>query len=232
MAMNHKFCIKCGNVINNDAQFCPICGQAQGNNMSNAQQSTMVNQQPYNNAGYAGVNVPAQKKVFFSESVCTFFTKMFSVEGTASRAEFWYGALMYLILSVSIVVYTILSTIKIMTRLEFYNGAPYIILFYDIFMGLLVALSVIALISAGARRLHDTGKSAHYLWMYLIPLVGYIITIVFLCGPSQPVNNPYKEAKLTSGQRGGMITFYVLYALIAITAQVLLNINILISMEL
>lgn len=219
MTMNHKFCIKCGNVINNDAQFCPICGQAQGNNMSNAQQSTMVNQQPYNNAGYAGVNVPAQKKVFFSESVCTFFTKMFSVEGTASRAEFWYGALIYLILSVSIVVYSIFASVKMMTRMYDYKNGAYIVLFFDIFMGLLVALSVIALISAGARRLHDTGKSAHYLWIYLIPLVGYIITIVFLCGPSQPVNNPYKEAKLTSGKRGGMITFYVLYILISLAVQ-------------
>ena len=139
---------------------------------------------------------------------------------------------MYLILSVSILVYTILLTINMMTRMEFYNRAPYIILFFDIFMGLLVALSVVALISSGARRLHDTGKSAHYLWMYLIPFVGYIITIVFLCGQSQSVNNPYKESKLTSGQRVCMITFYILYILIAITAQVLLNINILISMKL
>ncbi|CAI2554465.1 hypothetical protein AKUA2003_01050 [Apilactobacillus kunkeei] len=212
--MNHKFCIKCGNVINSNAQFCPICGQAQDNNMFNAQQSTMVNQQPYNNVG---VNVTAQKKVLFSESVCNYFTKMFSVEGTASRAEFWYGAIMYLILSVSILAYMIYASFHMEFKMFEYTNRFYIILFFDIFMGLLVALSVIALISSGARRLHDTGKSAHYLWMYLIPFVGYILTIVFLCAPTQSINNRYKDAKITNGQKVGMNIFYVLYTLLSVS---------------
>lgn len=228
--MNHKFCIKCGNVINNNAQFCPICGQDQSNNISNAQQSTMVNQQPYNNVDYAGFNMPVEKKISFSESVCNFFTKIFSVEGTASRAEFWYGALMYLILSVSIILYTLFASKNMMISLFEYENGAYIVLFFDIFMGLLVAFLFVALISAGARRLHDTGKSAHYLWMYLIPLVGYIITIVFLCGQTQKFNNPYKEAKLTGGQKGGMITLYVLCILISLAVQTFWYIDILASL--
>ena len=48
-------------------------------------------------------------------------------------------------------------------------------------------------IAAGVRRLHDTGKSGWYLILDLIPIVGFIIVIVFLCQDGQPEANMYGE---------------------------------------
>ena len=48
-------------------------------------------------------------------------------------------------------------------------------------------------IAAGVRRLHDTGKSGWYLLLDLIPIVGFIIVIVFLCQDGQPEANMYGE---------------------------------------
>ncbi|MDR2934962.1 MAG: DUF805 domain-containing protein, partial [Candidatus Adiutrix sp.] len=43
----------------------------------------------------------------------------------------------------------------------------------------------------GIRRLHDIGKSGWWLLLLLIPLVGAIIILVFLCLDSQPGENQY-----------------------------------------
>lgn len=41
------------------------------------------------------------------------------------------------------------------------------------------------------RRLHDTGRSAKWLWIVLIPIVGSIVIFVFTCLDSQPGPNKY-----------------------------------------
>lgn len=41
------------------------------------------------------------------------------------------------------------------------------------------------------RRLHDTGRSGLSILFLLIPLVGWIILLVFLCQDSQPGTNAY-----------------------------------------
>lgn len=43
-------------------------------------------------------------------------------------------------------------------------------------------------LAAGVRRLHDTGKSGWFLLIGLIPLVGWIILIVFWVQPSEGPN--------------------------------------------
>lgn len=45
--------------------------------------------------------------------------------------------------------------------------------------------------TASARRLHDSNRSAHYLWFYLLPLVGPILIIVFLCQRSEPAGKRF-----------------------------------------
>jgi uncharacterized membrane protein YhaH (DUF805 family) len=49
--------------------------------------------------------------------------------------------------------------------------------------------TIIPSICIGIRRLHDTGRSGHYMWFNLIPLVGSIFLIVLFC---QPSTIPYK----------------------------------------
>lgn len=46
-------------------------------------------------------------------------------------------------------------------------------------------------IAVGARRLHDTGRSGWWQLLPLIPLVGFIILLVFFCKDSQENENQY-----------------------------------------
>ena len=70
------------------------------------------------------------------------------------------------------------------------------------FLGVIVAVVAglygLALLIPGLamsfRRLHDTGKSAWYLLLSLIPGVGEIILIVLLAQPSQAGDNRYGPA--------------------------------------
>lgn len=48
-------------------------------------------------------------------------------------------------------------------------------------------------IAVGVRRLHDTGRSAWWLLIGLIPLVGSIVLLVFLCLRGQETANRWGE---------------------------------------
>ena len=46
-------------------------------------------------------------------------------------------------------------------------------------------------IAVGVRRLHDTGRSAWWLLIVLLPLVGAIVLLVFMVLDSEPGSNDY-----------------------------------------
>lgn len=46
-------------------------------------------------------------------------------------------------------------------------------------------------LAAGVRRLHDTGKSGWYLLIGLIPIVGFIVLIVWFVKAGDPAGNQY-----------------------------------------
>ena len=59
-------------------------------------------------------------------------------------------------------------------------------------LGLAYSLALlIPSLAAAARRLHDTGKSGWLLLLVLIPIVGWIILIVFLASAGDPAQNIY-----------------------------------------
>ena len=91
----------------------------------------------------------------FAESVRTCLSKYVDFNGVASRSEFWWFFLF------QIVVVVVLS-----------------------FVSQLVAdIAALALLlpslAAGARRLHDTGRSGWWLLIGLIPVIGTLVLIVF-----------------------------------------------------
>jgi len=59
-------------------------------------------------------------------------------------------------------------------------------------LGGLYSLAVLLpAIAVGARRLHDTGRSGWWLLISLIPVIGFIVILVFTVQDSQPGENPY-----------------------------------------
>lgn len=61
--------------------------------------------------------------------------------------------------------------------------------------GILGGLFSLAILLPGlavfVRRMHDTGRSGWWWLILLVPIVGVIVAIVFLCQDSQPGENAY-----------------------------------------
>ncbi|MDQ0200766.1 DUF805 domain-containing protein [Neobacillus ginsengisoli] len=94
-------------------------------------------------------------------------------EGRARRQEYWMFFLFNAIISI---IFEILDKIA--------HISPLLSSLYSLAV-LLPHLAV------SFRRLHDTGKSGWWLLIGLIPIVGAIILIVFMCQDSQPDDNQY-----------------------------------------
>lgn len=93
--------------------------------------------------------------------------------GRARRQEFWMFVLFNFLASIAVgIVDGILGT----------TGA----------LGGLYSLAVlIPSLAVAARRLHDTDHSGWLQLIVLIPLIGWIILLVFLCGDSKPGENRF-----------------------------------------
>lgn len=97
------------------------------------------------------------------------YKKYADFTGRARRQEYWMFILFYFIVSI------ILGIVDGVLGLQI--------------LGLLFSLaSLVPSLAIGARRLHDTGRSGWWQLLYLIPLIGLIIMIVFLVQDSHPDN--------------------------------------------
>jgi uncharacterized membrane protein YhaH (DUF805 family) len=86
--------------------------------------------------------------------------------GRARRQEYWMFILIYMIINIVLAVL----------------GLDFISLIVG--LGLLIPS-----ISIAARRLHDTGRSGWWQLIALVPIIGFIILIVFLAQDSHDTND-------------------------------------------
>lgn len=94
--------------------------------------------------------------------------------GRARRKEYWMFFLINMIIN------AILNVIQEIIGMEF----PVLTLIYS----LVVLLPSIAV---GVRRLHDTDRSGHWMWLMFIPIIGSIVLLVFLCQNGTSGSNRY-----------------------------------------
>ena len=99
--------------------------------------------------------------------------------GRSRRSEYWYFGLFYLIFYVAAAVVDVM-----IGSFERTSG-----------IGVCTAIVALALlipsISVTVRRLHDTGRSGWWLLIGFIPLVGWIILLVFMCQDGEPGANRF-----------------------------------------
>ncbi len=112
----------------------------------------------------------------FSEAIRSVFQKYVTFEGRARRSEYWWFFLFNSLVSAA------LSYLVRMT-----DGS--------VFMEGLSALFSLAVflprLAVAWRRLHDVGKSgANWFWVFL-PIVGWIMLLVWLARPGQAGPNRY-----------------------------------------
>lgn len=92
--------------------------------------------------------------------------------GRAQRMEFWMFVLFNILISIGLECVDWFLTGGILSMLY----------------GVAVLLPSIAV---AIRRLHDTGRSGFWILMWFVPVIGWIVLLVFYCQDSTPGDNAF-----------------------------------------
>jgi uncharacterized membrane protein YhaH (DUF805 family) len=99
--------------------------------------------------------------------------------GRARRREYWFFVLFNIIICV------VLSVCDVFVGT--YSAAASV----GILSGIYTLAVLIPGIAVTVRRLHDTGRSGWWILIALVPIVGWIVLLVFMLIDSQPGQNAY-----------------------------------------
>lgn len=103
------------------------------------------------------------------EAVRSVLSQYANFEGRARRSEYWFW---FLAVIIGAIVTSIIDNII---------GIP---LTYIIF----ILAVLVPNIAVSVRRMHDIGKSGWFVLLFFIPIVGFILMIVWFTGDSHPDN--------------------------------------------
>ena len=98
--------------------------------------------------------------------------KYVDFSGRARRTEFWMFTLFNIIISV------------VLGILDMFLG-------FGLLGGIYALAVFLPSLAVGVRRLHDTDRSGWWLLIGLIPIIGFIVLIVFFVQDSQAGDNEY-----------------------------------------
>jgi len=135
----------------------------------------------------------------FGQSVQTCFSKYVTFSGRAVRSEFWWFALF--VFGGQIVLSWL--DIALFGTTEVGPGSVSGSTDTPIFSGLFGLATLLPFISVAVRRLHDIDKSGWWYWIGLIPLVGFIILIVWFSTEGTRGPNRFGEDPQGHGGDGG-----------------------------
>ncbi|MDG2272356.1 MAG: DUF805 domain-containing protein [Halioglobus sp.] len=100
-------------------------------------------------------------------------------DGRSRRKEYWMFILINMVISF------------ILTFVDRLTGT----LNPDVGLGLLSGIYTLAVlipsIAVACRRLHDTGKSGWWLLILIVPLIGWLVLVIFFVQDSQTEENQY-----------------------------------------
>ena len=100
------------------------------------------------------------------------FQRFADFEGRSRRSAYWYFVLFNFLAAMAA------------AAIDALVGYPIFYIVYAL-AAFIPGLAVLV------RRLHDTGRSGWWFWIVLVPIVGAIVLLVFLCTDSSPGENQY-----------------------------------------
>lgn len=117
----------------------------------------------------------------FIESIKSVFSQYVGFSGRARRSEYWWFALFVFIIEF------------ILAFFGKMNGAGDIqgMNIFTILTGIFCLAIFLPSLAVTIRRLHDTGKSGWWVLLYLIPVIGEVIILIFCLFDSEPGVNKY-----------------------------------------
>jgi uncharacterized membrane protein YhaH (DUF805 family) len=110
----------------------------------------------------------------FQQAVKSCFAKYATFPGRAARSEFWYWQLFLTAAGVAVAIVDAVLGL---------HSKPLGLIFY--------LVTLVPTLAVGARRLHDTGRSAWWLLLWLVPLIGWIVLLIWLCTKGSNGYNGY-----------------------------------------
>lgn len=114
--------------------------------------------------------------------------RYFEISGRSTRMQYWMFALIQLLLTVGAV------SIDYQTGgfRDLGNPQPTATLFIGI-------VHIVPAFTLTIRRLHDIGRSGWWYFLPLVPIVGAIILLVWMCWPSDEYANAYGDHPRNAG---------------------------------
>ena len=166
------FCGKCGFANPDTNRFCVSCGgsiqlaETPVGSVTPVQFAHPMSsiQQPMQGGTSSSL---APRKMSFGDSIKYCLTNYANFKGRASRSEYWFFYLF------AVLAYFVAALL-----------AP--VLYYLVILALFVPS-----IAALTRRLHDTGRPGSTALFLLIPLVGAILVLVWLCTEGDKTPNKF-----------------------------------------
>ena len=130
-----------------------------------------MGQNDSNDAGEVALNAAEPEENYdmnFIDAIKICFTKYADFNACASRPEFWWWFL-----------FTVVASLALQAVSYNLSGAFSIATF-------------LPSVAVGARRLHDTDRSGWWQLLYFLPIIGWIVLIIFWAEGSKP--NRYGES--------------------------------------
>ena len=115
------------------------------------------------------------------ESISICFKKYFVIQGRASKSEFWWFQLIWVVSYLATIIFENESAI-----------------FF--FLGIIIIIAI-PLFTVGIRRLHDTNKSGLYVLWSLLPFIGGVVVLAFMIGEGTKGKNQYGENPLKKSKK-------------------------------
>lgn len=122
----------------------------------------------------------------FGQAITRFFKRYASFSGRSSRSEFWWVQLAFVIVN------TLLGLIAAPFAKQVPTGSeilPYMTQYpgwYTFIAGVIGVATIVPSLALTWRRLHDSNLAGPYFFLALIPVVGWIVLIVFYVRASRP----------------------------------------------
>ena len=118
------------------------------------------------------------RKMNFTQAITTCMGKYGTFSGRASRSEYWW---FYLFL-------VMISWGSILVSGAMYSPNDFM---FEILPNLVSLVFIVPALAAGCRRLHDIGKSGWWQLLSIVPIIGWILLIVWMATDTKPEGDKY-----------------------------------------
>lgn len=172
------FCLTCGTEAAIDAKFCENCGTrlpTVGAPLNSGSDPIMKPN--------AFASRPAGGRISFKQAMTNLFLNYFNFKGRASRAEYWWPLLAFILVN---------QPINIAIIATKYSGLPALAGTLQVINGLITIGLLIPYLSLAVRRLHDTGRTGWWLLLYFT-ILGIFVLIYWYCKKGSDQRNEYGE---------------------------------------